>query len=344
MNKRSLKIARPRPEFFQLFSEAQVIDMIYSLDKFREIPRQYDYLGDGAALWDEYMHRQYEDDVPNMLRQTISLLEANRGYIDQVISRHGRINIVDIGPGNALPVKDLLRHLIGVGKLGRYIAIDISPEMLAIAERNIKDWFGDAVQVEGHVRDISREWFADAIACLPAEDNVPAVNICLFLGSTLPNFRAPDDALRNIVKSMGARDYLLSTTGIDSDLGRERFQFAIGDVESKPLPPQYKLVVDLLGIEQDYYETEMGFDEREHARYLRIRLKHALTLEFKLARGDYRLDLKKGETLLVWRARHNTAAEISEQLTSSGLNPRLISQSDDHDYMLVFADLPRQER
>jgi len=342
MNRRSLKVVSPRPEFFQLFGEPQVIDMIYNLEKFREIPRQYDYLGDGAVIWDEYMQRQSLDDVPNMLTQTIALLDTNRAYIDQVIAKFDRVNVVDIGPGNGLPVKRLLAHLMEAGKLGRYIAIDISAEMLAIVERNLKEWFSDAVPVEGHVRDISREWFADVIACLPTEDNASTVNLCLFLGSTLPNLRAPDDALRNIVKSMGARDYLLCTTGIDSDLGRERFHFTMGNTESRPLPPQYKLVVDLLGIEEDFYTTEMGFDEREHARYLRIRLKHALTLEFKLARGVCRLDLKKGETLLVWRARHNTAAEISGQFAACGLNPLLISQAGDHDYMLILADLPQR--
>ena len=125
-----------------------------------------------------------EQKTANLLKSTIELIHANLGAIDLLLADSTKINLIDIGPGNALPVKGLLQHLLNTGKLHRYIAVDISESMLHIAERNIKAWFGDQVKFEGYVKDITYERFDDLIVddMLNQGDervaNIYQVNLC----------------------------------------------------------------------------------------------------------------------------------------------------------------------
>ncbi len=122
-------------------------DIVSNLEINKEIPNQYKYFGSGAGNWNNYTERLAEEENLNSLRSTISLISINKPYIDDLLKDYTQVNIVDIGVGNAYPVKELLAHFLEQGKLGRYIALDISPTMLRIAEANIKKWFGDTVKI-----------------------------------------------------------------------------------------------------------------------------------------------------------------------------------------------------
>jgi len=137
-NSRGLKAITPKPEFYELYNQQQIFDITSSLDIYHEVAPDYTYFNGGAEYWDKYAQRLASETVPNLLTSTIKQLKTNQGYIDDLISKYKRVNIVDIGPGNALPVKELLQHLLDQGNLGRYIALDISPSILKVAERNIR--------------------------------------------------------------------------------------------------------------------------------------------------------------------------------------------------------------
>jgi SAM-dependent methyltransferase len=159
-----MKIVRPGPDFYKNYTQAQIYDIVTNLEIHHEIPRQYNYIDGGAHHWDEYAQRLANEEAPNLINSTFKLLAMNGSYIDSLLAQYEQVNVVDIGVGNALPVKDLLAHLLEQGKLGRYIAIDISREMLNIAQRNIKEWFDDRVAVEDYELDIDRERFDNILA------------------------------------------------------------------------------------------------------------------------------------------------------------------------------------
>jgi uncharacterized SAM-dependent methyltransferase len=339
LNKHNLKVVVPTPEFYDIYNEEQIIEIISGLDTYKEISLKFSYFKEGAYSWDAYAHQLYSDDTVNTLTSTVKLLNANESYLDTLLSKFSQVNVVDVGVGNALPTKELLAHLLEAGKLHRYIAVDISNEMLEIAQKNIKEWFGGKVTFEGYTNDISFEPFADVTAEPPGT----AVNLVLLFGGTLSNFDAPEDALRVIRKSMGRNDLFVYAKKLDSPLTREQFS-VLTKKEGQLLPPQCEYVLGLLGVDELYYTIEMGYNEQERARYMRIRLKQALTIEFKLSRGTWRVDLNKADTIMVWRAKHNSAFEIEKQLYANGFNPLQTSQTPDHDYMLVIADLRREGR
>lgn len=336
-NSRSLKTVTPEDRLYTLYTPEQVADIISSLERHREIPRQYNYMDAGAADWDTYATQLfYDEDTPNPIHETERLLQANQGYLDDLLSNYTQVNVVDIGPGNALPVKSLLSRLLTKGILGRYTAIDISPEMLEIAHGNIKEWFGDDVDFEGALRDINYERFTDLLVRSSPDDG--SINLVLFFGGTLHNLRSPDEALRTIYNSMSPPDLLICPLKLDTPATRQNFHF-VEAAGSQQLPPQYKFLVDLLGVEPSLYDVEMGFDERAKVRYLRIRLKVALAIRFQLEGMERPVSLNKGDTLLVWRYWHQSALEIFSQFERNGFGVLQTSQTEDHDCMLAICDI-----
>ena len=336
-NTRGIKTVTPKPEFYELYNEQQILDLTSSLDIYHEIPLDYAYFDGGADYWDKYAQRLSSEKIPNFLTSTIKQLRANQGYIDDVTSQYKRINIVDIGPGNGLPVKALLQHLLDQGKLGRYIALDISPSILKVTKHNIESWFGSQVSFEGHEIDINHDRFTslliDGVLGEAAKD---VTNIVLALGGGFSNLHSPDDAFKTIRSSMNRQDLLVYNLKLDSKTSRQYFDLGIR-TESTPLDVHKKMLVDLLNIDESLYDVEVGYDDQRRERYMHIRLKVALAITFLLDKGDRVIEFNKNDTILVWRYWHQSAQEVVTQLTYNNFDVLQTSQTEDKDYLLTIS-------
>ncbi|HEX6258112.1 MAG TPA: L-histidine N(alpha)-methyltransferase, partial [Candidatus Saccharimonadales bacterium] len=333
----SQKTVTPTKDFYRLYTPEQITDIIANLRVHHEIPRQYNYMDKGAVYWDEYSTKLFNDvDANNYLQSTEQFMLLSRPYLDARLGEYKKINVVDIGPGNALPVKSLLEHLLNQDRLGRYTAIDISPEMLGIAHRNIKQWFGNKVDFVADLRDVSFERFTDLLMIDSPDEGT--VNLVLFFGVTLHNLRSIDEALRTIYHSMAPPDIFILPLKLDTEDTRRNFHFNTGS-RGVTLPPQHKFLVDLLGIESALYDVEMDFDEELRQRYLRLRLKYSLTISIEHQGKTQRITFDKGDTLLVWRCWHQNAQEIIAQLEKNGFGVLQTMQTKEHDCMLTIADI-----
>lgn len=338
-NTKAARMVRPRPEFYKIYSQAQIYELVTSLELHHEIPRQYNYFNGGAAAWDQYTIRLAEEDTPNVINETVKLLEISQSFIDYLLSGYKRVNVVDVGVGNVLPVKDFLQRLLDTGMLGRYIAIDISAEMLGIAERNIKEWYDGKVAFEGYELDFNHERFTDILAEeYLRPDAHDTINLVLLLGGTLSNFRNPDGVFKNIYDSLGANDYLIHATRLDTEATRQYFGFHEGE---PVLPPTHRLVVDLLNIDPSLYEIKLGYDEERHQRYERIVFTTALTIEFEFDQGHRSVNFSKGESVLVWRSWQQTFKDVTEQLDYNGFHILNASQTTDKGYVLTISSVTR---
>ena len=339
-NTRAYKVTKPTARFYDLFSRSQIADIITNLDVRREIPRQYNYFDGGAAIWEHHAQRMWEDEAPNLLTSTVRLLNANLSALDFLLQGHDRVNVVDIGPGNALPVRELLEHLLKRGLLHRYIAIDISEEMLRIAERNIKEWFDEKVAFEGYIKDINYERFDDVLLNDRLNEEASrTVNLAILLGATPMNFRTPYDLIKTIYTSLDRDDLLIYSDKPDTEVGRRSFD--VNDTWPNPgaraLSPKYSFILDLLNIDESLYDVEMGFHEQKRARYIRIRLKIGLMLEFDFKEGKRAVELAKGDTILLWRFWHQTATEIISGFENAGFNLALASLTKDQQFLLTIS-------
>ncbi|MFI6055756.1 L-histidine N(alpha)-methyltransferase [Streptomyces violascens] len=331
------KIVIPTMAFYRLYSPQQVLDIIANLQRHHEIPRQYNYFSDGAGHWDQYTRQLCTENSPNIVNSTVRLLETNAGYIDRMLSRYQRVNVIDVGVGNALPTRGLLARLLRSGKLGRYVAVDISTEMLSVAEDNVRTWFADTVDFEGHVRDIMRDSLSDLLAEGDGQHGAgETANVVLLLGGTALNFPDPKDVYKAIHHSMGQHDIFLCTSRVDTAESRNTFSFSTG-AEQRTLPPQYRCVLDLLGIDESCYAVESGFDDDKRERYLHIRLKEDLAIRFSLSGGDRVIYLAKGQRILLWRAVQQTDRETLRQLRDAGFSVHIASQTPEATYLLTIA-------
>jgi uncharacterized SAM-dependent methyltransferase len=340
-NMKAVKTVTPQDSFYKIYSEDQIHDIITNLEINHEIPRQYNYFDGGAYYWDKYTQRLSEEDAPNLLNRTIKLLEINQVYLDELLSQFKRVNVIDVGVGNAYPVKEFLEHLLATGKLGRYIALDISPDMLQIAQDNVRKWFGNKVDFEAHELDINYERFSKILTSeYVKKDSKDAVNLVLLLGGTLSNSRTPDCGFRMIHESMGINDILIHSIKLDSEATRRYFDFN-SEPSNTNLSPNHRLIFDLFNIDDSLYEVEMGYDEKLRERYIRIRLNVALNIRFSLPNGERIVELNKGSTILLWRALQQTADEVKAQFGRSGFYMLQTSQTDDQEYLLTISKIAR---
>jgi uncharacterized SAM-dependent methyltransferase len=323
---RSQKIVMPQSKFYELYTQEQIYDIVANLEINHEIPVQYNYFGDGASDWDALSERMAEEEAMNSLKAAVDILELDQLYFDVLLSNYKQINVIDIGVGNALPVKKFLSVLLEQGKLGRYIALDISPSMLEIAKKNIGAWFDGRVQFEGYTLDIEHERFGYLLSDEYIKSNSKDTsNLLLFLGGTIANFRRTGTLLDVIHDSMGVNDYFIHQQKVDSPSNRKYFDYNTNPTNTG-IPPSYGYVFKLLNIDESSYVVEMGFDSIKNERYIRVALKIALSIRFSFDTGERIIDLNKGDHILLWRARHFNLAQIISQLSEHDFVPLQLSQ------------------
>jgi uncharacterized SAM-dependent methyltransferase len=333
------KLLVPASKFYDLYSPKQVVDIISNLEIHRELPLQYSYFDGGAEYWDTYAFKLLNEPAPNILSSTIRLLDLSHEYIVDLLGDYERVNVIDLGPGNGLPVRELLAHLLERKVLGRYIAIDLSKPLLAIAQRNIESWFGSDVPFEAHVRDITGDRFDDILVKeFFGEAANKTVNLVLLFGGTLLNQRLPAEVLQVIRRSMGRNDLLLYNTKLDTPNARQYFDFNAMD-NPEPLALNHRLMLDLLGVSEDTYEVERKFDEHQMSRTISARLTVDVSIQFELEHGLRIVDLKKGEAITLWRARHLSAAEVVSEFNDNDFNVLHTSKTRDNEYLLAVCEV-----
>lgn len=336
-NSRGFKVIKPSREFFEMYDAAQVYDMISGIDTYKEIPHKYSYFDGGAEHWDKYTHKLVAESEPNLLTNSIDLLHLSMPYLDQLIADFDNINIIDVGVGNGLPVRNLVSHLIDQNKLGRYIALDVSQDMLEIAKHNFALWFGDKVQFEGYVCDFSHHRFRDLY--LPeifAEDEKTTLNLHLFLGGTIANLRKPERTLTTIHDSMSKDDILISTMKLDTPATRRYFDFSAGS-DAPALDLQEKNILNLLNIDESFYTVEQRFDEKLFERRIQVRFNVALCIEFKIGDRTKTLEINKDDAILLWRSKHRNLLQMLQLFDENDFDTMQTIRSKNLECLLIVS-------
>lgn len=327
------KVVAARPEFYDIYTKRQILDIITNLSLNKEIPLQYSYMDEGARVWSMRMDRLEEERQSNGLKNAIELIGDSLSAVDRYIQGKEKVNVIDLGIGNARPIKELVQHLLDRGVLHRLIGIDISPTMLDIAEENVKKWFGGRVALEKYVRDITSDKFDDlVIDDMLDERSKSTMNIVTMLGGTSSNFASPGESLQPIRKSLHNDDIFIHSFKPDSEASRHYF-FGIG--ESDDILNSFIYVPYLMGIEREFFDIEKGFDQDNKKRYVRLRLNCTLTIGFDLG-GTQRRQVKfnKGDVILILRAWHLSVPNMITLLGEAGLTLLYSSLTSDRQYFL----------
>ncbi|HEU4914723.1 MAG TPA: L-histidine N(alpha)-methyltransferase [Candidatus Saccharimonadales bacterium] len=338
-NQRGRKVISPSKEFYEMYNKNQILDIISNLTIHGETPLQYTYVDGGADDWDKYAQRLIKEAAPNILNRTIEILETTSGTVGGLLSGYRKVNIIDIGPGNGLPIRSTIDRLNKEGRLKRYIPIDISTDMLSILERNIKHWFGGSVKYEPAIKDISHERFNDIIANDLMDSET--INVVFLLGGTLSNFRSPAQVLQVIRDSMGLNDLFICSGYLDTPKTRRYFDYYSSN--KRKVPVQDGLILDFLNIDESLYNVEQLFDEENRARIIRVRPKIDIAIRFDLDGASKTIELVKNEPILIWRHWHRAALETLQLLDANGFDIMQATKSRDQQYLVTVSKLKKTQ-
>jgi SAM-dependent methyltransferase len=296
----------------------------------------------GAVSWDKYISKVWESDKSEVMPNTLELLDFDTEYIYTLIRKYKKINVIDIGPGNALPVKKFLSFLISKNVLRKYIAIDYSPEMLKIAENNLKEWFGRDFLFEAHRADITSDTFQSLLfenSEFNCED-VTCANLILYIGGTIENDRLYDQQLRIINHSMGKSDTFVLEQGLDTESVKLRLTFGNQEDDSKSSDLKHrKMVLDLLNIPEDYYEIERFYDESSRAKLIKVKFNVDLKVKIETETFTKILSFSSQDSVVIWRYNSHTKMEVIDEMSKAGFDIKHVSTSMNNESIMLVSQI-----
>jgi uncharacterized SAM-dependent methyltransferase len=290
-----------------MLSQKQEYELITSIKGRGEIPLKFAYIGEGAKYWDEIERHRAE--VSGGIANVESEL-LRRRVAHFLASFEGRdfLNIVDIGAGNGRSAVPVLDYIKEKGIKARYVPVDISPELLEMAESFVTDNY-PGIEVKPIKLDFERGNFSDIMFELKSGNSA---NLLLFLGTTLGNHSDSQRVLSNFRDSMSSNDYLI--------IGVELTNFA----RINKILPHY----DEKGSGNFLYHTPESFgfyrsqsiyEPSWNEKLSQVEVKMILKEDVQFVIGKEKFTLEKDEQILLARSIKFTEWTLTKLLSDAGM-------------------------
>lgn len=310
------RTVRPSSEFYYSFSEEEVLGIIHGLEFSNEIPLKYSYKGGGAKIWDNFYLKYI---VPRWYRTSnveIDLLRENFEWINNHLQSCEKLNVVDVGSGNSYPVKAFIDRLNKLGRINKYIALDISEELLDLSKNNFQKWF-PGIEFISDLIDIEN-------SCLPKiylkkQANLEPENIVkliLHLGVTIGNHQYRDRVLRNFRDSMGKNDLLVFTNEIGSNATWDGKVRGGCKYHAEQI---YAWIKNKIGIRAEDCELVRKYDLETDSIVAKIKFHHNYTINFSFMEVDKTIQIAEGEEITIWRHHKYELPELLQEIEQAGL-------------------------
>ncbi len=311
-----------------ILSRKQLFELITAIKGRGEIPLKFAYLGPGAKHWDSIArHRSSKGGIniveSLLLRKKISTFLDSFGGVK-------KINVIDIGCGNGVPVFPVLEELERQNIKFRYVPVDISKELLDLAVNNVQSRFG-SVDFKKSQLDFESGNFSDIIYDLKKGGYS---NLLLFLGSTLGNHSDRNRVLTNFRDSMTSDDYLL--------IGVELTNMSKID----KILPHYKgrlskdfvyFIPEQLGIKRKDTLFDVSWNSLKNQVEVRMILKKDVVVSL----ASEKFILEKGERILLAISLKFTEWSITKLLSDVGFRTELLTTTPDRGYILSLVQPTR---
>jgi uncharacterized SAM-dependent methyltransferase len=310
------RIAQPSSEFYSIFSQEEVLGIIDALEFRREMPLKYSYKGRGAKIWDNFYLKYI---TPRWYRSSsteIDLLRDNFDYLNDYSQNCKKVNIVDVGAGNSYPVKEFVGRLNKLDRINKYIALDISEDLLHVSRDNFKKWF-PKIDFESYQIDIENNSLAKILLKNKANlEPEHTAQVFFHLGVTMGNHQNRSGVFKNFRDSMNKNDLLVFTNEIGSSSqwdGRARGGFKYH------VEPVYSWIKDELGIRAEDCELVRKYDDKIDSIVATIKLRHPYTLNFSFGEIDKSVEIAEGEEITIWRQHKYELPELQQDIERAGL-------------------------
>jgi uncharacterized SAM-dependent methyltransferase len=310
------RTAKPSSEFYSIFSQEEILGIIHALEVRREIPLKYSYKGKGAKIWNDFYQKYI---IPRWYRTSnleIDLLKTNFEYINGNPQNCKKVNIIDVGSGNSYPVKQYIHRLNKLGKIQKYIALDISEELLNVSKINFKKWFPQ-IELISDIIDIEN-------SCIPqnllknqshlATDDI--ANIILHLGVTISNHQNRAKVFKNFRDSMDQNDFLVFTNEIGSN---SKWDGRVGGGFKYHAEEIYASIKHKIGIKSEDCQLVRKYDALTDSIVANMKLRHNYTINFNLMGIDKNVEISEGEEITIWRHHKYEIPELLQEIEQAGL-------------------------
>lgn len=306
----SPRITKPNSEFYSHFSPSEILEIIHALETRREIPLKFAYKGRGAKIWDDFYLKYIRPTWYRTSSVEINLLKENFSYLNGDFQKSAKINVVDVGVGNSYPVKAYIRKLNQLDRINKYVALDISHDLLKISQRNLQKWFPH-LEFVYQILDIENTSISPEFIHSSAD----IANIFLHLGVTIGNHQNPSQVFKNFYTSMKENDLLVIT----NEIGASRLwngsvrggcDYHAGNI--------YNWMQNSLKIHPQDCELIRKYDSLTDSVVANLKFLQNYNINFNFLEIDQNVEISAGEEVTIWRHRKLEISEIIAEIEANG--------------------------
>lgn len=311
-----------------LFTKRQESELITAIKGRGEIPLKFVYLGEGAENWDAIAGERTDTGGINSMEGRL-LADKARDFVG-VFKDVAKVNVIDIGCGNGYPGVPIFNELQRQGIAFRYIPVDISAELLDIAEQNVREMFPD-IEIRKFQLDFELGNFSDMTYDLKDDGSS---NLLLFLGSTLGNFSDRNRVLTNFRDSMSSDDYLINGVELTNfaKINKILSHYSVDAVGNF-----LYFIPEQIGISRKDTEFNVVWNDRENQVEMRIVFKNEVTIQI----GKETFTLEEGESLFVARSMKFTEWSVTKLFSDVGYRNELLTTNPERSFMLSMVQPTR---
>ncbi|GAB4147455.1 MAG: hypothetical protein OHK0017_09190 [Patescibacteria group bacterium] len=320
----SRKVVKLSPDFYDLFTQVEVSDIANDLEYRRMVNLKYCYFNGGAYFWDKFYLKSHTETLSEMDQIIINSLQDIIYYLGNC-----DINVIDIGPGNAYPLKHWMENL--KYRLKKYIAIDISKDIIKISTSNVAKWL-PGTQTKGYQVDIENNRLSSIFLENRSQKHNVA-NLIMFIGNTINNVDDRIQVLKNIRSGMVENDHLVMSVSLDTPEQRSSLNY----VKIEESEKHEEWLLEMLGLDVDKCTIRTFFDDEKRMKTKVMELDKSYTIIFDLFGESREVELLVHENINRWKHYLVSIPQLINELSIAGLQLASIKLTRDSNYAIVTA-------
>lgn len=203
-----------------------------------------------------------------------------------------------------------------MGKVNKYIALDISEELLSISRKNFKKWF-PLMEFASYVVDIENDCFSQLLLSDQTEPETDDMaKIVLHLGVTIGNHQNRTDVLKNLRDSMEKNDLLIFTNEIGSN---SQWDGKVRGGLKYHAEQIYTWIRSRIGIRPEDCELVRRYDLETDSIVANMKLRRSYTINFSFMEINKSIEISKDEEITIWRHHKHEIPELLQEVEQAGL-------------------------
>ncbi|NEO27177.1 MAG: L-histidine N(alpha)-methyltransferase [Kamptonema sp. SIO4C4] len=287
-----MKLRQAQPQFYSLFTTAEQQELIDWLQHKNKIPFKLFYRGEIINHWQNLIAKQKKATF-STIKSDLQFLKEGLIWIDKQQHITQPLTVIDIGVGNGEPVKEILNILTKSKLLKQYIAIDISSEMLALAQNNLHHELPELP-----ILDCQGDFETQSLTeIIPSHGKAKSGhNLWLYIGGTIGNHENRVQVLKNIQNALAEGEYLILTCSLRFTESEDHY--SLRDHISVNIAYYF---AELLGIDTDDITIKGYFNAAEKSFFTDVILRDNYQIDLEINGVAKTLDFSQGDRLNIYR-------------------------------------------